>query len=75
MDDKNCVMGVIPFGYRWDGTPITFNPDWVEEDSKQPEDIHTAKITLAMANSIRPSIQFTVDVGSNYANYPSLIWP
>ena len=46
----------------------TYNSEWVEDDSKLPEDLHTANTMIAMANSIRPTIQFTADVGSNYEN-------
>ena len=68
VDDKQNVMGAIPYGFRWVNTAIVFNADWVDEDSKLPEDLHTANVMMTMANSIRPSIQFTVDVGSNYAD-------
>ena len=68
VDDKNNVMGIIPYGYRWSQGRVRFNQEWVEEDSKIPADLHTCKIITNLANSINPSIQFTGYVPSNYTN-------
>ena len=68
VDDDNNVLSAIPYGYRWSEGRVQFNVDWVAEDSKLPEDKHTANVLVDLANSIRPAIQYTADVGSTYTN-------
>ena len=58
MDDRNQVLGVMPYGYRWVKHKVVYNIAWIEEDSKISEDLHTANILVDIANSIRASIQF-----------------
>ena len=69
VDDLNNVMGIIPYGYRRNDGEVVFNADWIREDQEIPPDKHTCNIMTDLANSIKPWIQFVVDVGSNYPDH------
>ena len=66
VDDKNIVLGMIPYGYRWFSGKVVFNEEWITEDSKKPLDEHTCKVLVDLANSIRPWIQMVGDYSSKY---------
>ena len=46
-------MSVIPFGYRWADGQISYNADWIEEDSHNPADLHMCNVMTNLEGSLK----------------------
>ena len=56
IDDINMSLPCLPSGIRFRGNKLTWVPDLVEEDSNIANDVRTASIMKAIANTVMPNM-------------------
>ena len=68
VDDANIVGEIMEPGIRYENDKLVKKQRHVEEDRAIPDDIRTAKVLQAIANSICDFVQVEIDCGSMHKN-------